>query len=653
MLRRLSDMETNPTTKRGRILGKAMLARVAEERLLEMFSEGKLSGTLHTCIGQEFSGAAVSEALRPGDTVFSNHRGHGHFLAWTGDVTGLLAELLGRGGGVCGGWGGSQHLCRMGYYSNGLQGGIVPVAAGLAWAASLDGGGALSVVFIGDGTLGEGAVYEAWNLAARWNLPLLVVLEDNGIAQSTPSEQTFAGDIAARARGFGLGYLAADTWEWETLARRAEEAVAEARVGRPQLLHIKTFRLKAHSKGDDTRPREWVDAASARDPLNRWVNTSEGALARGEARALVAEAEAVAEALAPATYSPPGGERAPEGWRAAPAVAAEKMVKALNASLHGAMERDPGLMFVGEDVESPYGGAFKISAGLSHAFPGRVRNTPISEAGLVGLATGAALHGRRVLAEIMFGDFLGLAFDQLVNHAAKFERMFAGQVRVGVVVRTPMGGRRGYGPTHSQTLDAHFLGAPGLRVLALHGLLGPDELYRPLLSAPAGATLVLENKMLYGQALLSRTPAGFSRWISAERFPATWLRPEGAAPDITLIGYGGMAGMVVEAAERLFEEHDRVAQVLVPMQLYPFDLRPWLSVLNSSGSVLVVEEGVGFAGFGAELLAQLAELGGQAGLPRVARVTAPNDLVPASASMERAMLPGVDVIVKRALELCR
>jgi 2-oxoisovalerate dehydrogenase E1 component len=644
-------METIPTTKRTRILRKAMLARAAEERLLGLFAEGKLSGTLHTCIGQELCGAAVSEALRPGDTVFSNHRGHGHFLARTGDVQGLLAELLGRVDGVCGGWGGSQHLCRDGFFSNGLQGGIVPAAAGLAWAAQRRGRGELSVVFMGDGTLGEGAVYEAWNIAARWSLPLLVVLEDNGIAQSTPSTETFAGDVEARARGFGLGYTAGDTWDWEALGERAEQAANAARAGQPQLLHVRTFRLKAHSKGDDTRNLEVVTEAAARDPLNRWLATDEGMAGEREARDKVAEAEIAALASPVAGYRRPEGEAPPSGWKVAPAVPAEKMVKALNATLRGAFQRDPELLMLGEDIESPYGGAFKVTAGLSQEFPGRVRNTPISESAIVGLAAGAALRGGRVLAEIMFGDFLGLAFDQLVNHAAKFERMFAGQVRCGVVVRTPMGGRRGYGPTHSQTLDAHFLGAPGLRVLALHGLLGPDELYRPLLGAPAGATLVIENKIMYGQPLLARTPAGFSRWVSEERFPVTWLRPEGARADITLIGYGGMAPLLVEAAERLFDEHERIAQILVPMQLHPFDVRPWLPVLDSADALLIAEEGNGFAGFGAELLGQLAEHGGGKAR-RVARVTAPNDLIPASAAMEKAVLPGVDTIIARARALC-
>ena len=123
-------------------------------------------------------------------------------------------------------------------------------------------------------------------------------------------------------------------------------------------------------------------------------------------------------------------------------------------------------IILGEDVLDPYGGAFKVTRGLSTAFPERVQTTPISEAGIVGVAAGMALRGLRPVVEIMFGDFITLAADQLVNHAAKFRWMYNDQVRVPLVIRTPMGGRRGYGPTHSQTLEKLFLGVPGLKVLA-------------------------------------------------------------------------------------------------------------------------------------------------------------------------------------------
>ena len=138
------------------------------------------------------------------------------------------------------------------------------------------------------------------------------------------------------------------------------------------------------------------------------------------------------------------------------------VLDALNAALHRACAADERVIILGEDVLDPYGGAFKVTRGLSTTYPERVLTTPISEAGIVGVAAGMALRGLRPVVEIMFGDFITLAADQLINHAAKFRWMYNDQVRVPMVIRTPMGGRRGYGPTHSQTLEKLFLGVPGL-----------------------------------------------------------------------------------------------------------------------------------------------------------------------------------------------
>ena len=157
----------------------AYLIRSVEQRFLELFSEGRLFGTTHTCIGQELSAVCLARHLGPDDVLFSNHRCHGHYIAATDDVEGLIAEVMGKPTGVCSGKGGSQHLCNGNFYSNGIQGGIVPVSAGIALAQKLEGGDAVAVACIGDGTLGEGVVYEALNIAAKWRLPLLVLLENN------------------------------------------------------------------------------------------------------------------------------------------------------------------------------------------------------------------------------------------------------------------------------------------------------------------------------------------------------------------------------------------------------------------------------------------------------------------------------------------
>ena len=169
----------------------AILIRQSEERLLELFAQGKLNGTVHTCIGQEFSPVSVANALRKDDFVVSNHRGHGHYISRTGDLNGLFAEVMGKVTGCSGGMGGSQHFCAHNYLSNGIQGGMVPIAAGFVFGKKLKGiNDIVSVAFIGDGTLGQGILYETWNIVSKWEIPLITVIENNGIAQTTDINQT-------------------------------------------------------------------------------------------------------------------------------------------------------------------------------------------------------------------------------------------------------------------------------------------------------------------------------------------------------------------------------------------------------------------------------------------------------------------------------
>jgi acetoin:2,6-dichlorophenolindophenol oxidoreductase subunit alpha len=255
-------------SRNARLYRRMRFIRRFEETLLGLFEEGLLNGTTHACIGQEANAVGLMEHLRDGDHLFSNHRCHGHFLAWSGDAFGLLAEIMGKPAGLCAGIGGSQHICALGFKSNGVQGGIVPAAAGIAWAHQLTGTDGLSVVFLGEGTLGEGVVYETLNLVALWQLPLLIVLEDNGWSQSTPSSINVAGDVAARFTAFGLPVAEVDTTDVLAIDAAAGEVVSDCRARRgPGVLVIHTYRLCHHSKNDDNRPVEEVRARWRYDPL--------------------------------------------------------------------------------------------------------------------------------------------------------------------------------------------------------------------------------------------------------------------------------------------------------------------------------------------------------------------------------------------------
>jgi len=259
-----------PTGSDARALYARMrLIRRFEETLLELFAAGKLHGTTHTCIGQEADAAGVISCLEPErDVVVSNHRCHGHYLAFTDDVDGLLREVMGRVGGVCGGKGGSQHLFAGNFYSNGVLGSTVPVAAGMALAEREKGGGAIATVFVGDGTLGQGVVYESLNIASLWKLPLLVVVEHNGYAQSTPSTLQLAGDVESRARAFGVATSRHDTTDVLEVRAAAREGVDHVRsTGTPYFLVLDTYRFSPHSKGDDFRDPEEIAARRLRDPL--------------------------------------------------------------------------------------------------------------------------------------------------------------------------------------------------------------------------------------------------------------------------------------------------------------------------------------------------------------------------------------------------
>jgi TPP-dependent pyruvate/acetoin dehydrogenase alpha subunit len=261
-----------------------------EETVLDNFPRGVFPGTTHAYLGQEANAVGVLYHLHPGDVVFSNHRGHGHFLAYGGDPHALFAELMGKATGVCGGRGGSQHLYWQDFYSNGIQGGITPIATGMALAEKYKGTGAVVISFLGDGTLGEGVVYESLNIASLWGAPILYVVENNHIAQTTPVEVAIAGNIPARFQAFGIPARQLDTSDVLEILPVAGEFLDEVRAQQtPRALILETCRFAPHSKGDDTRsPEEIAQLRKERDPL-----TIHGVrLESGEKAAIEAQVEA-------------------------------------------------------------------------------------------------------------------------------------------------------------------------------------------------------------------------------------------------------------------------------------------------------------------------------------------------------------------------
>lgn len=244
--------------------------RKFEETILENFPRGIFFGTTHTYLGQEADAVGMLSPIQENDIVFSNHRCHGHYLAYGGDPRMLFAELMGRATGLCGGRGGSQQIHWRNFYSSGILGGIIPIATGMALAEKYKQSGAVTIAFLGDGTLGEGVIYESFNMASLWNAPILYVLENNHIAQTTGIELSLAGDIAARFSAFGIPSHQLDTSDILEILPVATELLSVVRRKiSPCALILNTHRFGPHSKGDDTRDPQLVNQLrQEHDPIH-------------------------------------------------------------------------------------------------------------------------------------------------------------------------------------------------------------------------------------------------------------------------------------------------------------------------------------------------------------------------------------------------
>lgn len=633
---------------RERILKRAVLIRCVESRLLELFSQGRLFGTVHTSIGQELSASVASEYLTENDYVFSNHRCHGHFIALTDRVEELIAEIMGKETGVCGGWGGSQHLCEGRFFSNGIQGGFVPITAGLAISEKLKGSKNIACCFIGEGTLGEGAVYETANLMSKWSLPMLIVVENNRFSQSTPQEKTIAGEILDRFMAFDIKCFDADTWDPDKLYDTFGEAVAYIRSGNgPAVLRIQTDRLMAHSKGDDNRPKELIEQYYERDVLTRLKKDEPEKYAEWEEEAdqrLDRAVEAAEKAGLPKKPAFNAAEERKLSWHTSEYTEKRRINEIIRDCFASNMEKDERIVMLGEDICDPYGGAFKVTKGLSDKYPDRVFGTTISEYSIIGMGNGLSLAGMMPVCEIMFGDFMTFTLDQILNHASKFPYMYNHKIKNPLIVRTPMGGGRGYGPTHSQSLEKHFLGIPQTLAISLNSRVNPADIYDTLFRTLDRPAIVFENKKLYSGRLSSDAAEGFTAELSDEQYPTVRIRPDAEA-DLTILCYGGMLDVAEEAQTRLFDELDIVAEVICPVKLYPFDLSAVLDSVRSSRRLLVIEEGHAFAGWGGEVIARITEAA--PGLLKfIKRINTPDCPIPCSGTLEKEMLPHVEDVLE-------
>jgi len=612
------------------LLRLASRTRIVEKLLLEAFSDGLVHGTVHTSIGQEYTAEVLARYLVDGDFVFGTHRAHHHFLAAGGSPESLFAEILGKEKGNTRGLGGTQHLHHGNLFSNGIQGGMVPLAFGASSAIASD---KISVAVVGDGTFGQGVVYEVLNWAKIFGGAMLLLIEDNRIAQSTPPEQYIGTALISRVEAFGWGVFETSTFDLTKLDDTIRASVEEARSKRsPVAIFVETQRLMAHSKGDDNRPLADRQALVLRDPIE--VERKSNEIFDFEYLQLEESLRNLIEEIKlwppSATHYPTSEESlssyisdfdSPEwglnlGGLENPVLIRDWINTELEICLH-----DSNVMFVGEDIETlppgmekSYSGAFGIAKDLSLKFNSQVKNTPISEQAIAGMAIGRALAGKPTIAEFMFADFSTLAVDQIRQQASKIPSMYGEKVCLPVLFRLPVGGRRGYGPTHSQNVEDLFVGTPNIICVSINPFLAQFEgVYRRLLNLPL-PTLIFEPKDSYQIKNSPKIPPFYSQVMESDQLglPVVTLSPKGFSdPIVTLVTFGSAVGMAIEALEDLFLDEIGIELVLCST-IWPWPIEQIARSLSRTGKLLFVEEGLESRSTIGGLISELNKFRGEA-----------------------------------------
>jgi len=595
-----------------------LLPRLIEEKMLILLRQGKLSKWF-SGIGQEAVAAGVVEALEADDYILPMHRNLGVFTGRGLDLSTLFRQLLGKAGGYTGGRERSFHFGVLSHHVVGMishLAAMMPVADGLALAAQLKGTRQVVATFVGDGATSEGDFHEAANLAAVWNLPVIIVVENNHYGLSTPtSEQYACTDLAERAVGYGMYGAVVDGNDYLAVYEAVRAAADRARRGDgPSLLEFKTFRMRGHEEasGMDYVPKELFDEWGKKDPVLRFEGflieqglfTSESARdVRTELKqqidALVDDALAAPEPDSTSereladVYAPSAVPDASEPQREGPE---RRYVDAISDGLRDAMRRNGRVILMGQDV-AEYGGVFKVTEGFVEEFgKARIRNTPIIESAAVGAAIGLALEGFRPIVEMQFGDFITCAFNQIVNNVAKTK--YRWNEPVPMLIRAPVGGGTGAGPFHSQNVEAWFTHVAGLKVVAPAT---PYDAKGLLLAAleDGNPVLYLEHKLLY-RSVKGPVPEGYYT------IPIGRARVARAGRDATIVTYGVGVVWALEVAERLATDGHEL-EVIDLRSLLPWDRETVFESVRRTSRVLVLHEAPLTGGFGGELASTIGE----------------------------------------------
>lgn len=627
--------------------------RSFEERVSVLYRDGEIPGFCHVSIGQESVAAGVCAALRPTDVITSTHRGHGHVLAKGTDPEGMFAELMGRASGVCRGLGGSMHIAdpKLGVFgANGIVGAGLPIAVGAGLAARARGAGDVAVAFFGDGAVAQGTFHESLNLAALRRLPVLFACENNKIAEFSTSETQHPVPPAARGAAYGIESTTVDGADVGLVAATAAGLVERLRAGEgPFLLEVEVERWHGHYEGDPLgyRPAGARELMEAKDPVAR----ARAGLDEGVAREIDDRVEAeMAAALEAARAAEPATELDLRTYLWAPTVVTgrddvgEGVVRymdAIRSALEDALDADPSVYVAGVDVST---GIFRVTSGLAERFGrDRIIDTPISESALIGSSVGAAMAGMRPVAELMFVDFIGVCFDQLLNQAAKLRFMTGGAVDIPLVVRTQYGAGRSAGAQHSQSLEGLLAAVPGLCVVVPST---PADAYGLLRTAieERNPVVFIEHRHLYGR----KGPAP-GRDHRVPLGSAAVVRP---GADVTVCAVGRQVHQCVAAATALAGEGIEV-EVVDLRSVAPLDVETVAASVVTTGRLAVCQESSLPFGLGSEVIAAVQDVAfWDLDAPPI-RIGAGPTPAPYAPPLEAAWLPDEARITHELRELAR
>ena len=635
------------------------LSRSADTRILDLFRQGLIKGTVTGGMGNE--GLIVPLALladKSLDVISFTHRGFGGHLIWSDHLCDLLNQYFANAG--------SPTKAREGNIHHGdPKNRSLPMISHLGIMLSnvvgaVDsqrrlGHKAVGFAFFGDGSSSTGDVHESMNLASLLSLPVVFIIENNRYAYSTPLKEQYNGaDLWERAAGYGMEGFAADATEVETYTEILAKAIEKVRTtSRPILIEVNTLRLRGHAAYDtcDYMPKGESESFFAQDPLPR-LRTKLVDAGHGEKLdQLDIELDAFLEdALKVSMPTPrpnpigmveelfaPGGPALP--WKAEPAAPVQlNFAQAINAAHRKILTEQPESLVLGQDIGT-YGGAFKVTEGLLKEFGrARVFNTPLAESGCTGYAIGMAVNGHRPIAEFQFADFATEAATQITQNAATY--FFRSGAACPLVLRFPCGTVQ-LGSFHSQELESAFLSFPGLKAIYPSS---PQDAFDALLAAyeDNNPVILFENKGLYRG---KKQPV-----IWNPDFRKVWEPKALRSGDYaTFVTYGEMTHLAEEVCDYLAAEYEMTFDLFDLRGLAPLKLESIQVSLGRTVRLVVLHEGRRTHGFGAELVARLTEENFSKMKAAPLRIGSLDIPVPFAQELEQAYRPNKDTVIERLI----